>query len=118
MDTDNTTGPTIAASKVEGTEVYNLQGDKLGSIDDLVIDKVSGRVRYAALEFGGFLGMGTDLYPMPWSKLKYDTAKDGYVVNLDKSQLEGAPRYARDSEPAYTRDYGRKVYDYYGETWV
>jgi len=110
--------PTISSSKVEGTKVYNLAGDKLGSIDDLVIDKRSGQVRYAALEFGGFLGVGTDRYPLPWSMLKYDTAKDGYVVNIDKTQLESAPRYTEDEAPAYTDDYGRKVYDYYGFPWM
>lgn len=109
--------PTISSSKVEGTNVYSPSGDKLGSIDDLVIDKVSGRVRYAALEFGGFLGMGTDRYPLPWDQLKYDTVKDGYIVNIDKAQLERAPRYAMDETPNYNDEYGRKVYDYYGSTW-
>ncbi|HEY8878585.1 MAG TPA: PRC-barrel domain-containing protein [Roseateles sp.] len=109
--------PTISSSKVEGTTVYSPSGDKLGSIDDLVIDKKSGQVRYAALEFGGFLGMGTDRYPLPWDQLKYDTAKDGYVVNVDKAQLERAPRYPSDETPTYNDEYGRKVYDYYGSTW-
>ncbi|MET0520173.1 MAG: PRC-barrel domain-containing protein, partial [Burkholderiaceae bacterium] len=109
---------TISSSKVEGTKVYNTQGDKLGSIDNLLIDKHSGQVRYAALEFGGFLGMGTDRYPLPWNMLHYDTTKDGYVVNLDKSQLDKAPRYAENDAPAYTDDYGRKVYDYYGVGWM
>lgn len=117
MNTVSTASPTISSSNVEGTTVYNPQGDKLGSIDDLVIDKVSGRVRYAALEFGGFLGIGTDRYPLPWSQLRYDTEKDGYVVDLDKSQLEGAPRYPKTAEPEYTDEYGRKVYDYYGSSW-
>ncbi|HEV6968511.1 MULTISPECIES: PRC-barrel domain-containing protein [Roseateles] len=114
----NSPYPTISSSKVEGTNVYNLQGDKLGSIDDLVIDKRSGQVRYAALEFGGFLGVGTDRYPLPWNMLKYDTTKDGYVVNLDKTQLDNAPRYAEDEAPNYTDEYGRKVYDYYGFPWM
>ena len=107
----------ISSDKVEGTSVYNTAGDKLGSIDDLMIDKLSGTVRYAVLEFGGFLGMGTDRYPLPWSLLKYDTARDGYVVPLDKSTLERAPRYPENDAPAYTDDYGRKVYDYYGTNW-
>ena len=64
----------ISSDKVEGSAVYNVNGDKLGSIDDLMIDKLSGQVRYAVLEFGGFLGMGTDRYPLPWSMLKYDTS--------------------------------------------
>lgn len=107
----------ISSAKVEGTKVYNLIGEKLGSIDDLMIDKRSGYVRYAVLEFGGFLGMGTDRYPLPWASLKYDTEKDGYVVDLDKNRLEKAPRYSKDDVPAYTENYGRKVYDYYGVGW-
>jgi sporulation protein YlmC with PRC-barrel domain len=109
--------PCISASKVAGPAVYNASGDKLGSIDDLIIDKLSGQVRYAALEFGGFLGVGTDRYPIPWSMLKYDTRLEGYVVPLQKEQLEKAPRYAQTSMPEYTDVYGRKVYDYYGVPW-
>jgi sporulation protein YlmC with PRC-barrel domain len=108
--------PVIRSDKVEGTAVYNVEGDKLGSIEHLVIDKASGHVRYAVLEFGGFLGMGTDRYPLPWSVLKYDTTKDGYVVPLQKSQIESAPKHDKDSWP-YDEESGRKVYDYYGATW-
>jgi len=109
--------PVISSDKVEGTAVYNPNGEKLGSVDDLMIDKRSGVVRYVALEFGGFLGMGTDRYPLPWSVLKYDTQLDGYVVPLEKTQLEQAPRYAEDAMPEYTDEYGRKIYDYYGVAW-
>ena len=109
--------PVISSDKVEGTAVYNPNGEKLGSVDDLMIDKRSGVVRYVALEFGGFLGMGTDRYPLPWSVLKYDTQLDGYVVPLEKTQLEQAPRYAEDETPEYTDEYGRKIYDYYGVAW-
>lgn len=111
--------PVISSDKVEGTAVYNAKGDKLGSIDDLIIDKRSGVVRYAALEFGGFLGLGTDRYPLPWSMLKYNTELDGYVVPLGKEQLDKAPRYAEtETRPDYSDDYGRKVYDYYGVAWM
>jgi len=108
--------PVISSEKVEGTAVYNPNGEKLGSIDDLVIDKRSGLVRYAALEFGGFLGMGKDRYPIPWSMLTYDTDRDGYVIPLQKSQLEQAPRYD-EAVPDYTDDYGRRVYEHYGVAW-
>ncbi|MDL2336901.1 MAG: PRC-barrel domain-containing protein [Pseudomonadota bacterium] len=114
MDSTITTHSIISSDKVEGTSVYNHAGDKLGSIDDLMIDKHTGHVHYAVLEFGGFLGMGTDRYPIPWSMLKYDTAKDGYVVPLDKDRLKDAPRYADDRQPAYTSEYGRTVNGYYG----
>jgi sporulation protein YlmC with PRC-barrel domain len=110
----------IPSSMVEGTKVFNPHGDKLGSIQDLIIDKRSGQVRYAEMEFGGFLGMGTDRYPLPWNLLKYDTVKDAYVVNLEKEQLDRAPHYSaeKDKQPDYQDEYGRQVYDYYGERWL
>lgn len=108
----------ISSDKVGGTTVYNTEGDKLGSIESVMIDKVSGTVRYAVLEFGGFLGLGTDRYPLPWSTLKYDHNQGGYVVPLGKERLQGAPRYAEHETPEYTDDYGRRVYDYYGAQWI
>jgi sporulation protein YlmC with PRC-barrel domain len=117
MNYSVTTGPVISSDRVEGTAVYNPDGDKLGSIDDLMIDKVSGQVRYAVLEFGGFLGLATDRYPLPWNMLKYDTSKDGYVVPLDKAKLASAPRYAETDVPAYTTDYSKRVNNYYGVDW-
>jgi len=107
----------ISSDKVEGTSVYNGNGDKLGSIDELMIDKRSGMVRYAVLEFGGFLGMGTDRYPLPWSMLKYDTNLDGYVVPADKPQIEKAPRYSESETPDYSDAYKQMVYSRYGVNW-
>ena len=104
----------IASNKVEGTAVYNQQGEKLGSIYNFMVDKRSGQVEYAVLSFGGLFGMGSDYYPLPWAVLAYDTDQGGYVVNLDKSMLEKAPRYAADREPAFDQTYGREVYGYYG----
>jgi len=115
--TSASTSNVISSERVEGTNVYNQSGDKLGSIDDLMIDKMSGQVRYAVLEFGGFLGMGTDRYPLPWNVLKYDTTLDGYVVPLDKAKLEGAPRYAQSDAPAYTPEYDKDLSSYYGVDW-
>ena len=111
--TSITTGTLISAQKVKGTTVFNLAGDKLGSVEDVMIDKVSGRAIYAVMSFGGFLGMGEKHHPLPWATLKYDMQKGGYVVNLDKKQLEGAPSYDRGSEFKWTSDYGRKVDSYY-----
>ncbi len=114
MDATTSSHDVISSDRVEGTAVYNRAGDKLGSIDDLMIDKRSGQIRYAVLEFGGFLGIGTDRFPLPWEMLKYDTEKDGYVVPLDKAALEGAPRYAADDLPEYSPDYRKRVVDHYG----
>ena len=114
MKTSLVSHDVISSDKVEGKNVYNPAGDKLGSIDDLMIDKRTGQVRYAVLEFGGFLGIGTDRYPLPWTVLRYEPTMDGYVVPLDKAKLESAPKYHQGDAPAYTVEYGTKVDGYYG----
>ena len=110
-----TSGSLIAAEKVTGTDVYNMDGEQLGTVDDIMIDKVSGKAIYAIMSFGGFLGIGENYHPLPWSTLKYDETKGGYIVNLDKRTLEGAPVIDEGAD-ANWRDpaWGRKVYDYYG----
>ncbi len=112
-ETKITSGSLIAAEKVEGTNVYNLQGDKLGTVDDIMLDKVSGKAIYAIMSFGGFLGIGEKYHPLPWSTLKYDENKGGYIVNLDKKLLEGAPSYDIGGDFRWTPDYGRQVDKYY-----
>ena len=112
--TTESTRNVISSERVEGTSVYSTNGDKLGSIDDLMIDKISGQVCFAVLEFGGFLGIGTDRYPVPWSMLDYDTTREGYVVPLDKDRIEKAPRYATGERLDYDPDFSRNVNSYYG----
>lgn len=88
----------IGSDKVEGTAVYGADDSKIGSIERVMIDKVSGRVSYAVLGFGGFLGLGHDHYPLSWQSLKYDTRLGGYVTGLTEQQLRGAPKYSDGSE--------------------
>ena len=109
------TGTLIGSDKVEGTAVYGANDTKIGSIERVMIDKMSGRVSYAVLSFGGFLGIGDDHYPLPWQSLKYDTNLGGYRTGITESQLKGAPKYSNDNawnwnDPASTRS----VNDYYG----
>jgi sporulation protein YlmC with PRC-barrel domain len=108
-----TSGTLIAADQVEGTDVYNPRGEKLGTIDDIMIDKVSGKVIYAIMSFGGFLGIGEKRYPLPWPTLQYDDGRSGYVVNLDKKVLASAPSYNVDEDFLWTPEYGRRVDKYY-----
>ena len=112
-ETKITSGSLIAADKVEGTAVYNLQGERLGTVDDVMLDKVSGRAIYAIMSFGGFLGIGEKYHPLPWSTLTYDESMGGYVVNLDKRVLENAPTYDMNRDFSWTPDYGRQVDRYY-----
>ena len=105
----------IASDKVEGTAVYNSQGDRLGSVFNFMVNKRSGQVAYANLSFGGFLGIGERYFPLPWKALTYDTRMGGFVVDIDKSRLEAAPSYTRAQEPDWTDPvYGRRINDYYG----
>jgi hypothetical protein len=105
----------IGSDKVEGTAVYRPDGEKIGTIDRIMIDKRSGRAAYAVMSFGGFLGIGEDHYPLPWSKLDYDTRYGGYVVNVSEAELEGAPRVARKDEwDPVDRAWERRVHDHYG----
>ena len=113
LDRDET-GFLIASDRVEGTAVYNRQDEKLGTIKNFMVGKRSGRVEYAVLSFGGLFGLGEKHYPLPWDVLTYDTGKGGYVVDLDKEMIEKAPSFERDQEPNWDRDYGIRVYDYYG----
>src|SRR5271156_1017841 len=89
MEAERETTNLISSDKVAGTYVYNTGGEEIGSIHDVMIDKKSGNVAYAIMSFGGFLGIGNDYHPLPWSVLRYDTRLGGYVVNLDGAQLGG-----------------------------
>jgi hypothetical protein len=110
----DTRGRLIAASQVNGTTVYNRAGEKVGSIYDVMLDKISGKAEYAIMSFGGFLGIGNRYHPLPWQVLNYDSRLGGYMVDVDRGRLEGAPSYSVDEtgmwdDPAY----GRRVSDYY-----
>jgi PRC-barrel domain len=108
------TNTLISSDKVEGTAVYNRQNEKLGSIHTLMIDKVSGKVAYAVMSFGGFLGIGGRYHPLPWSVLTYDTGQGGYIVDLDRMMLEGAPTYGDAETPDWgDRKWGEQVHGYY-----
>ena len=83
--------PLIPADRVNGTDVVNKAGEKLGKIEDVAIEKVSGDVAYAILSFGGVLGIGAKYHPVPWKLLKYDPDKRAYVIPMSKDDLEHAP---------------------------
>ena len=105
----------IGSDKVEGTAVYRSDGTKIGRIERVMIEKVSGEVAYAVMSFGGFMGIGEDYYPLPWSALTYNPELDGYEVNVSEEQLKGAPHFTQHetwdwSSPERTRT----LDDYYG----
>jgi hypothetical protein len=89
VDARRETASLIGSDKVEGTAVYGPDDRKIGTVQSVMIDKISGKVAYAVVSFGGFLGMGEDYYPMPWTKLDYDTSLGGYRVDITEDQLKG-----------------------------
>ncbi len=105
----------IASDKVEGTAVRNSTGDKVGTIERIMIDKRTGKVAYAVMSFGGFLGMGQDYVTLPWHLLHYNERLDAYEVNITEDQLRGAPAPAQGWDTGtVSRDWERNVYNYYG----
>jgi hypothetical protein len=108
----------IGSDKVEGTYVYDAHGNHIGAIERVMIEKVSGQVAYAVLSFGGFLGIGSDYYPIPWPSLKYDTSLGGYRTDITAQQLTGAPKYTGESWDWEDRERGRSVYEHYGVPWT
>lgn len=107
------TATLISSDKVDGTAVYGNDGTKLGSVHNVMINKLSGQVSYVVVSFGGFLGIGSEYNAVPWTKLKYNTALNGYEIDVSREVLEGAPRYAADQEPWLDPSYGPAIDEYY-----
>lgn len=106
----------ISSERVTGTDVFNHEGEKLGSIDAMLIDKQSGQVRFVVMSFGGFLGIGERYHQLPWTGLTYDTDRKGYVVNISHDNLKNAPAFSRDELAGF--DYDRQsasIEAYYGK---
>jgi hypothetical protein len=103
----------ISSDRVQGTEVYGAADKHIGEIDHLLIDKVSGRVAYAVMSFGGFLGLGHSHYPVPWSALKYDTTLGGFRTSITEQQLKDAPEFSDDSWTGRDRDWEQRTHDNY-----
>jgi hypothetical protein len=114
VDARRETASLIGSDKVEGTAVYGPDDRKIGTVQRVMLDKISGKVAYAVVSFGGFLGMGEDYYPMPWAKLDYDTSLGGYRVDITEQQLKGAPKFNRSTDWNWSdRSRDTTVYDYY-----
>lgn len=108
-------GPYVmAADTLEGDDVFNRQGENLGEIKSIMIDVPTGRVAYAVLSCGGFLGMGDKLFAIPWKTLTLDADKKCFVVNLDKERLKNAPGFDKDHWPSMEdQRWATEVHSYY-----
>jgi hypothetical protein len=114
VDNRRETVALIGSDKVEGTAVYGSDDQKIGIVQRVMIDKISSKVAYAVVSFGGFLGIGEDYYPLPWPNLKYDSRVSGYRVGVTIDQLKGAPKFSKNIDWDWSdRSRDRAVYDYY-----
>jgi sporulation protein YlmC with PRC-barrel domain len=116
FDTGNRTRSVLSASTLAGDRVRNSAGEDLGKIEELMIDITAGRVAYAVLSFGGFLGMGSKLFAVPWDALTVDEDNHEFILNVDKQTLENAPGFDKDNWPDMADpSWGAQVYDFYGK---
>ena len=109
----------IASDKVEGANVYRPDGEKIGHITRLMIEKRSGLARFAVMNFGGFLGDGEGQYPLPWSMLTYNRDLGGYELAITDEQIRNAPKIDDEANWDWSEEAaGRRLADYYGTTIV
>ena len=115
-DGNQGSGPRLmGADTLNGNDVYNEQDEDLGDIKEFMLDLKTGRVSYAVLSFGGFLGMGDKLFAVPWNALKLDTVNNRFVLNVDKERLESAPGFDKDDWPDMSdQSWAQGVHTYYG----
>jgi sporulation protein YlmC with PRC-barrel domain len=106
----------VSASKIIGEAVINRQNETLGKIHELVIDAKEGRLAYAVLSFGGFMGMGNKLFAMPWKAFEFAKTENKLILNVDKEKLKAAPGFDPDVKwPDFAdRTWGSTIYKYYG----
>lgn len=109
-------GPELmGADTLMGNDVYNLKDEDLGDVKEIMLDMRTGRVSYAVLSFGGFLGMGEKLFAVPWSALTLDTQNKRFTLDVEKDRLESAPGFNQDSWPNMADPTWEKgIHDYYG----
>ena len=109
---------TMSVTSLTGDKVVNAQAEDLGKVEDIMLDIHSGRVAYAVLSFGGFLGMGNKLFAIPWTAMQLDEEHKCFVLDVDKQVLENAPGFDKDSWPDLSNEeYGRSVYAHYGQQY-
>ena len=106
----------VSASKVIGEAVINRQNENLGKIRELVFDAKDGRLAYAVLSFGGFMGMGNKLFALPWKAFEFATTENKLILNVDKEKLKAAPGFDQDAKwPDFAdRTWGNSIHNYYG----
>jgi len=109
-------GPELmGADTLSGNDVYNQKDEDLGDIKEIMLNMRTGRVSYAVLSFGGFLGMGEKLFAVPWNALTLDTKNKRFVLNVEKDRLKNAPGFDKDTWPNMAdQSWAKGIHAFYG----
>lgn len=112
-------GPaTMGAATLIGNDVYNTKEEDLGDIKEIMLDVQTGKVNYAVLSFGGFLGMGEKLFAVPWGALKLDPVNERFILDVDKEHLKNAPGFDKDHWPDMAdQSWIKEIHAYYGTNY-
>lgn len=109
------TSHVLSATNVIGARVRNSKNESLGKIEDIVLDTRHGRIAYAVLSFGGFMGLGSKLFPIPWQALAQASDGDEFILDVEKEALREAPGFEKEELPDFAdQEWGGQVYGYYG----
>lgn len=105
----------VKTSEVIGVDVENNDEENLGTIQEIILDKVEGQVRYVVLSFGGIFGLGGKLFALPWKSLHFDEERDCFILDVDKEKLINAPSFDKENWPTFSdRKWGESIHNYYG----
>lgn len=108
-------GTVVRTGDVIGKKVVDSEHDELGTIEEIVLDKLTGKARYAVLSFGGFLGIGDTLHTLPWEILDYCKEEDSFQINVSKDKLSASPGFDKDSWPDFAdTTWSNSIRNYYG----
>lgn len=117
MDTQLSTRNIVKADEVIGVKVINSSKEDLGKIHEIVLDKLSGQVKYLVLESGSFLGLGGKLFALPWNSVHYNPDEEAFVLNVSKEKIKNAPGFDKNHWPEFSDDrWGKSIIDYYAKS--
>jgi sporulation protein YlmC with PRC-barrel domain len=105
----------MSAGTLSGDDIYNMQGEKLGKVEDIMLDVMSGGIAYVVLSFGGFMGMGDKLFAVPWGALQLDEGHHRFMLDVPRERLENAPGFDKDNWPDMgAESFGEEIYAFWG----
>lgn len=105
----------VSSEDVVGVKVKNSQKEDLGKIEKIILEKLSGKVCYLVLSFGGILGIGDKHFAIPWNAIHYDPREDAFILDVRKEKLKKAPSFDKTQPPNFNdKNWGESIFNYYG----